>query len=291
MLHSAKEHIEEIPVSVVIPTYNAGIKFKNVAEMILKQRANIKKVFVIDSTSTDQTVNIADKYGFEVELIPKKNFGHGKTRQYALEKIDTEIVVFMTQDALLFDEFSIKRLVNCLISDNNIAAAVFGRQIPYKNVNLYEKIFREYNYPNISFINNFDDINKSEIKAVFFSNTFSAYKRTLLLKIGGFPTNVNFGEDMYVAAKFLINGYKTAYCAEAKVYHSHNYSLLDEYERGKKIGEFQKNNTWILEKFGKPERRGLNLLTYIIKKNNLLITNAVVRCSVKYLGYIIGKFL
>lgn len=290
MLHSAKEHIEEIPVSVVIPTYNAGIKFKNVAEMILKQRANIKKVFVIDSTSTDQTVNIADKYGFEVELIPKKNFGHGKTRQYALEKIDTEIVVFMTQDALLFDEFSIKRLVNCLISDNNIAA-VFGRQIPYKNVNLYEKIFREYNYPNISFINNFDDINKSEIKAVFFSNTFSAYKRTLLLKIGGFPTNVNFGEDMYVAAKFLINGYKTAYCAEAKVYHSHNYSLLDEYERGKKIGEFQKNNTWILEKFGKPERRGLNLLTYIIKKNNLLITNAVVRCSVKYLGYIIGKFL
>lgn len=290
MLHSAKEHIEEIPVSVVIPTYNAGIKFKNVAEMILKQRANIKKVFVIDSTSTDQTVNIADKYGFEVELIPKNNFGHGKTRQYALEKIDTEIVVFMTQDALLFDEFSIKRLVNCLISDNNIAA-VFGRQIPYKNVNLYEKIFREYNYPNISFINNFDDINKSEIKAVFFSNTFSAYKRTLLLKIGGFPTNVNFGEDMYVAAKFLINGYKTAYCAEAKVYHSHNYSLLDEYERGKKIGEFQKNNTWILEKFGKPERRGLNLLTYIIKKNNLLITNAVVRCSVKYLGYIIGKFL
>lgn len=290
MLHSAKEHIEEIPVSVVIPTYNAGIKFKNVAEMILKQRANIKKVFVIDSTSTDQTVNIADKYGFEVELIPKKNFGHGKTRQYALEKIDTEIVVFMTQDALLFDEFSIKRLVNCLISDNNIAA-VFGRQIPYKNVNLYEKIFREYNYPNISFINNFDDINKSEIKAVFFSNTFSAYKRTLLLKIGGFPTNINFGEDMYVAAKFLINGYKTAYCAEAKVYHSHNYSLLDEYERGKKIGEFQKNNTWILEKFGKPERRGLNLLTYIIKKNNLLIINAVVRCSVKYLGYIIGKFL
>lgn len=280
-----------IPISIIIPTYNAGARFKYVAEMILKQTANVKKVYIIDSNSTDQTLNIAYKYGFEVDLIDKKYFGHGRTRQYALEKIDTEYVVFMTQDALLFDKFSIDRLVNCLISNNNIAA-VYGKQIPYKNVNSFEKIFRKYNYPDNSCINKFDDIDKKGIKTIFFSNTFSAYKRTLLLEIGGFPTNLDFGEDTYVAAKFLMNGYNTAYCAEAKVYHSHNNSLLDEYKRGKQIGKFHRNNDWILNKFGKPEKRGKNLLVYILRERDCrLMINAIVRCSFKYLGYVIGKFL
>lgn len=280
-----------IPVSIIIPTYNAGTEFEKLALMIKKQTADIKQVLVIDSSSTDETVSIGNKYGYTVEIIPKSEFGHGKTRQYALKKVKTEIVVFLTQDALLYDEFSVENLVECLISDEKIAA-VYGRQLPYEKTGILGEFARFYNYPSISKINNFDDRKDKGIKTAFLSDSFSAYKKTLLNKIGGFP-DVNFGEDTYVAAKLLMNGYKTAYCAEAKVYHSHGYSLLQDYKRSKEIGQFHKQEKWLLENFGKAEGEGLK---FIINEAKYLVKNgrfyylpiAFLHNVVKYLGYKMG---
>lgn len=277
-----------IPVSIIIPTYNAGKEFEKLALMIKKQTVNMKQVLVIDSTSTDETVKIANKYNFTVEIIPKSEFEHGKTRQYAIEKTTTEIVVFLTQDTLLYDEFSVEKLVQCLISDEKIAA-VYGRQMPYENTGILGRFARLYNYPSISKINNFDDRKAKGIKTAFLSDSFSAYKKTLLNKIGGFP-DVNFGEDTYVAAKLLMNGYKTAYCADAKVYHSHDYGLVEQYKRSKEIGKFHRQEKWLLETFGKAEGEGLK---FVIKEAKYLIKNgkfyylpvAFVHNVVKYLGY------
>lgn len=277
-----------IPISIIIPTYNAGKEFEKLALMIKKQTVNINQVLVIDSTSTDETVKIANKYGFTVEIIPKSEFGHGKTRQYALEKVTTEIVVFLTQDSLLYDEFSVEKLVQCLVSDKEIAA-VYGRQMPYENTGILGRFARLYNYPPISKINNFDDIKERGIKTAFLSDSFSAYKKTLLNKIGGFP-DVNFGEDTYVAAKLLMNGYKTAYCAEAKVYHSHDYSLIEQYKRNKEIGKFHRQEKWLLETFGKAEGEGLkfivNEVKYLVKNGKFYyLPIAFLHNVVKYLGY------
>lgn len=277
-----------IPVSIIIPTYNAGKEFENLALMIKTQTANIRQVLVIDSSSTDETVKIANKYNFTVEIIPKTEFGHGKTRQYALEKVKTEIVVFLTQDALLYDEFSVEKLVQCLISDEKIAA-VYGRQMPYENTGILGRFARLYNYPTISKINNFDDRKEKGIKTAFLSDSFSAYKKTLLNKIGGFP-DVNFGEDTYVAAKLLMNGYKTAYCAEAKAYHSHDYSLIEQYKRNRDIGKFHRQERWLLETFGKAEGEGLkfviNEAKYLVKNGKLYyLPIAFFHNVVKYLGY------
>ncbi len=283
-----------IPVSIIIPTYNAGKDFEKLAFMIKKQTANIRQVLVIDSTSTDETINIANKYGFTVEIIPRSEFKHGKTRQYALEKITTEIVVFLTQDALLYDEFSIDKLVQCLVSNKKIAA-VYGRQMPYENTGILGRFARLYNYPPISKINNFDNRKDKGIKTAFLSDSFAAYKKSLLMQIGGFPKHVNFGEDTYVAAKFLMNVYKTAYCSEAKVYHSHDYTLLQEYERNKEIGKFHKQEKWLLNIFGKAEGEGLNFVLsegkYLIKNNKFYyLPIAFIHNVVKYLGYKIGWY-
>lgn len=281
-----------IPVSIIIPTYNAGKEFEKLALIIKKQTANIRQVLVIDSSSADETVNIANKYGFTVEIIPKSQFKHGKTRQYALEKINTEIVVFLTQDALLYDEFSIENLIRCLISDEKIAA-VYGRQMPYENTGILGKFARLYNYPPISKINNYDDRKDKGIKSTFLSDSFSAYKKGLLLKTGGFP-DVNFGEDTYVAAKLLMNGYKTAYCAEAKVYHSHDYSLIEQYKRNKEIGKFHRQEKWLLETFGKAEGEGLKFVVseakYLVKNGKFYyLPVAFLHNVVKYLGYKMGR--
>ena len=282
----------DISVSVIVPTYNAGDSFYKFVEMIKRQTANVVQVLVVDSSSTDKTVEIAKENGFVVEVIDRKDFGHGKTRQYALEKIDTEIVVFLTQDALLFNEYAIENLVKFLVADEKIAA-VYGRQLPYPNTGILGSFARLNNYPNDSRVNTFGDKERLGIKAAFLSDSFSAYKRSLLMDIGGFPKHVNFGEDTYVAAKFLMNGFSTGYCAESKVYHSHDYSLQQEYERCKEIGKFHKQERWLLETFGKAEGEGLkfviNEAKYLFKKGKwYYLPIAFFHNVVKYLGYRFG---
>ncbi len=69
------------------------------------------------------------------------------------------------------------------------------------------------------------------IKTFFFSNVFSAIRRKEFEEIGGFPENVIMFEDMLFAAKLIERGYKIAYVPEAKVIHSHDYSLVQQFRR------------------------------------------------------------
>lgn len=279
----------DVPVTVVLPTYNAGSRFRECAEVLTKQSANITKVLVIDSSSDDETVNIAKDFGFQVEIIPRSGFGHGKTRQYALEKAQTEIVVFMTQDALLKDDNAVQKLVEFLISDNDLAA-VYGRQLPYPHTGPLGSFARLYNYPDHSFVNTFQDRKKKGIKTAFLSDSFAAYKKSLLLGIGGFPKHVNFGEDTYAAAKLLMAGHKTGYCAEAMVYHAHDYSLKQEFLRCRQIGQFHKEEAWLLETFGKAEGEGLRYImqeaSWLMRSNGVFqVVIAFIHNIVKFLAY------
>ncbi|MGN1393369.1 MAG: glycosyltransferase family 2 protein [Succinivibrionaceae bacterium] len=281
------------PITVVIPTYNAGTKFLTNAEVLKKQRANISEVIIIDSSSKDDTIKIAKDYNFTVEIIDKKDFGHGKTRQYALEKAKTEIVVFLTQDALLADENSIDTLVKYLESDENLAA-VYGRQLPHKDANPLAMFSRYYNYPEKSFKNKFEDRKQKGIKTAFLSNSFAAYKKTKVLEVGGFPKDIEFAEDFYVAAKLLLKGYQTGYCAEAKVYHSHNLTLHNVFNRYIQIGKFHKNENWCLETFGKIQGEGISFIKEELKylrKNNfyLFIPYALCYNFAQFFGYKIGN--
>lgn len=69
-----------------------------------------------------------------------------------------------------------------------------------------------------------------------FSNVCSAYRREAYFAVGGFDTPIICNEDMMMAAKLLHAGCALAYTPEAAVYHSHRYTLREEYRRNKKIG-------------------------------------------------------
>lgn len=242
-------------VTVIVPTCNAGGGFADVCSMLQKQTANIKEVIVIDSSSTDDTAAIARKSGFTVKGIDRQDFGHGRTRQMALEMAATDVICYMTQDALLAEESSVEKLIAFLLQDA-LLGAVYGRQLPYSHKGLSGSFARFYNYPAYSFVNTFADRKAKGFKTAFFSNTFAVYKKDILLKVGGFPVHSAFGEDSYAAAKMLMDGFKTGYCAEAAVYHSHDFSLVREWQRSKKIKRFHQSEPWLLQTFGKPEREG-----------------------------------
>lgn len=279
----------EIPVTIVIPTHNAGPSFTKCIEKIKCQKANIDQVIIIDTESTDGTYELCIEAGFELERILKLEFGHGKTRQYALEKSRNEFVVYLTQDAQLYDENSILNLISMMEKHPNVGAA-YGRQIAYPHNGVLGAYARKFNYPEISHINRFEDRKTRGIKAAFSSDSFCGYRKSLLKKIGGFPLHIRFSEDAYVAAKLLMAGYETAYCAEAKVYHAHDYTLKEEFQRYRQIGKFHRQEKWLLETFGKAEGEGINL---VINEANYLIKNgtwymlpiAFIHNMAKYVGY------
>ena len=66
------------------------------------------------------------------------------------------------------------------------------------------------------------------------------YRKSAYLEVGGFDHPILTNEDMLMAEKLLHAGYKIAYSGKAAVYHSHRFTLRQEYHRNYIIGQTMK---------------------------------------------------
>ena len=253
-------------VSVIIPTLNAEKFIESLLKNLIEfQTLKPDEIIVIDSSSQDKTIEIAKSYGCKTIIIKKEEFNHGGTRTFAGKKAIGDILVYFTQDAYPYNEYALENLIKVFEKDEKIACA-YGRQIPYEDTNIYGKFMRHFNYPETSFIRTYEDRHKFGRKTVFFSNSFSAYKKEILEKVGWFKENLISYEDIYIAARFLTEGYKIAYVAEAMVYHSHSLSMWKDFKRHFELGRFFGEEDWILKEFGKkPKGEGWRLVKEYIK--------------------------
>jgi rhamnosyltransferase len=283
-------------VSVIIPTLNAELKLKRMLPMLNRQTIPLE-VVVIDSSSTDSTNAIVKNLNAKLISITRESFNHGQTRNLAVAHAIGEIVVFMTQDALLHSEFCIENLIKPLEADS--IAAVYGRQIPREDAVPTEKFARLYNYPEEPIIKGREQIPAMGIRTFFFSNVFSAIRRKAFEEIGGFPENVLMFEDMLFAAKLIERGYRIAYVPEAKVIHSHDYSLAQQFRRYYQAGVSFQRNPWFT-RYDRSNKEGITFLKEEIKflfkqKAYLWVFYAALEAICKYTGYKLGlnnnKFL
>lgn len=277
---------------VAIPTYNGGEIWKTVVENIKKYAPADLFVHVIDSTSKDDTVSVADKSGFDVLTIAGKDFNHGGTRNQAVEKyIDLyDIVIFLTQDAIPQPNF-IEEIIS-VFSDTSIACA-YGRQLPHTDANPLAQHARKYSYPEKGYVCGKDDIPQMGLKTVFMSNSFSAYRLSTFKELGSFPSNTILCEDMFFTAKAVLSGYKVAYVAKAVVQHSHNYTPSEEFKRYFDIGVFHKDEPWIRENMGGAGGEGkrfvLSEIKFLLKRAPHWLPISCINNFMKILGYKLGQ--
>lgn len=283
--------VEVEKLGLMVLTYNAGKRWRRWLEALANQTCNPDWCLVIDSGSADDTVEWARQSGLEVHVVSARQFNHGGTRQLGVNMLaDAEIVVFLTQDAILADERSLANLVD-VFRDKSIGA-VYGRQLPHAESKALGAHARIFNYSPQSQVKTLADAPRLGIKTPFISNSFAAYRREALEAVGGFPSDVILAEDMVVAARMLMCGWHIAYCAEAKVYHSHDYSMLEEFRRYFDTGVLHAREKWLLETFGNAEGGGMGFvlseLAYLAKNAPWLIPIALMRAGVKYFGYRLG---
>lgn len=289
----AGKSIHPFRVALVIPTLDPGVIWTEWLEAFQKQTLRPEFLWIVDSDSQDGYPQKSISCGFILHKIRRSDFSHGGTRQWVVEQLsDADIVVFMTQDAIFADSKSLSNLIDAF-NDPSIAAA-YGRQLPRKGASPIEAYARIFSYPNGSRIKSISDAPELGIKTAFFSNSFGAFRRSALLEIGGFPARLNFCEDVYAASKLLLKGWKIAYVSGATVFHSHDYSLWEEFQRYIRVGAFYGSERWIVKTFGMAEKEGKKLimseLGYLIPRHIELIPSALFRSVLKLIGYRIGEF-
>ena len=275
---------------IILPTLNAAKVWNELAPALLAC-VSAEQVLIIDSQSTDGTVNLALAAGFRVHTIGREEFNHGGTRQRAAEMLpDSEILVYMTQDAILASPTAISQLVTAL--DDPSVAAAYGRQLPRPGAGPIESHARFFNYPPISQTRNLGTRDQIGIKSIFISNSFAAYRRSSLMKVGGFPKDLIFGEDTLTAAKLLMGGEKIAYAADALVYHSHSYTWTQEFRRYFDIGVLHHRERHLLREFGNTRGEGkrfvVSEIRYLLRTSPIHIPSALMRTGLKLLGYRLG---
>lgn len=278
-------------VQIIIPIYYPDFKFEKLLEQIKKQTEKNISLMIIDSGSNGEYKKLLTGLNAEIIEINAENFNHGGTRQMGINKCpNKDIYIFLTQDAVLSDKFAIERLV-AVFADTKIGCA-YGRQLPHKNANVFAAFARKFNYPNASYVRSYEDRKKYGMKTAFLSNSFAAYRKEAMADVGGFPTNTILSEDMYVAAKMLKNGWDVAYVADACVYHSHNYTIWQEFKRYFDIGVFHAREKWIRGEFGKAEGEGnkfvVKEIKYLMENNHWKILEMIVRDGMKLFGYRLG---
>ena len=277
--------------AVIVPTLNAAADWAQFERNLLACVSR-EHVLILDSTSTDNTTELAKSAGLRVLTIARAEFNHGGTRQLAAELLsNVDILLFLTQDAVLASSDAISMLLEPF--NDPTVAATFGCQIPREGATPIEAHARYFNYLNQSSVRTLDSRDRMGFKAIFISNSFAAYRREALMSVGGFPRKVIFGEDTITAAKLLLSGWKVIYIAEAKVYHSHNYTWTQDFKRYFDIGVLHAQESWLLEKFGNAGAEGGRFvrseLRYLWPRYWWLVPSALIRTALKLVGYKLGK--
>lgn len=280
-------------VSVIIMTLNAEMYVQNIIDMLKKQTVKPDEIIITDSESDDKTVEIAQKNKqIKIITIKREEFDHGGSRDLALRGSIGDYVLFLTQDAEIGNEKYIENIIKPF--EDEEVAMVCGRQIAKKDATSYEKLIREFNYPDKRMIKTQADIKTMGIKAYYMSDVCSAYRRDIYMKIGGFEHPIMTNEDMLIAANALQNGYKTAYEPDAYVFHSHNFTLKQEFKRNALVASFLVEYK---EQLGnvKVTSEGVALVKYVskgllVEKKYSQFCKFGICCLAKILGNKYGKF-
>lgn len=282
---------------IIIPVYKPDDKFLTLIERLEGQNAAVGQIIVMN---TEQKYFDRLLYGTSfqkdhpnliVKHLSKREFDHGKTRNIAVQHSDADYFIMMTQDAVPADGHMVEELLRQLRKDK--VAVAYARQLATDNSSEIEKYARNFNYPEQTVIKTKADLGRLGIKAFFCSNVCAAYDRKVFDELGGFVKHTIFNEDMIYAAKAVEAGYGIAYASQAMVYHSHDYTNMEQFHRNFDLGVSQAEHPEVFEAYSSESegiRFVMQLIRHLWKKGYWRqIPHAVIQSGFKYIGYLFGK--
>lgn len=212
-------------ISIVIPVKNGAATIDNCIQSIRRQTIYPDcEIVVIDSGSTDTTLDRLEKYDVKLIQIPPKSFNHGATRNLGVKHSSGDFVVMTVQDAIATDEFWLERMIKHF-QDTEVAGVCGQQIVPHDADKNPHEWFRPQSVSKVievQFKNreDFDKLSpKEQRKVCGWDDVNAMYRKSVLEQIPF--ESVAFGEDMLWAKTALSHRYKLVYDQSARVNHYH----------------------------------------------------------------------
>ena len=231
-------------VSVIIPTYNAGIQFETLLQRLQIQKGIRKiEIVIIDSGSTDMTEELSKQYGVRFIPIPHEKFTHSYARNKGAGEATGDILLFMTQDALPVDEFWMYHLAEPILAGEAVAVSCIeqcpeGTDLYYRvsswNHAKYQGVLENSKIAALSENDSIDDLrvkaSLNDVTSMIRADIFSRF----LYRFG-------YAEDLDMGLRLLKAGYKIGLLNTTASVHGHNrpagYYLKRGFVEAKSLGK------------------------------------------------------
>ena len=207
-------------VSILMRARNDEVLIERALKAIFAQKTDLKfEVVVCDDASTDGTREVAARFPVRFFERPAGEYRPGRTLNPLIRAAKGDIVVFNNSDAVPLDERWLDELVKPLLAGSRRVFA-FANQLPRADA---QELVRKDNE------RAFGDGKVQATWRFFFSLASSATWRQNLLEVP-FDEDIQYSEDVAWAwrnSRREVDPVKIVYCPDARVEHSHNYTLKE----------------------------------------------------------------
>lgn len=223
-----------VNTSILVLTKNEEKNIEACLTAVYSQRGvEPFEVIVVDSGSSDSTLEIAARFPVRIERISAEDFHHSRTRNFAASMAQGDIVVFLVADAIPAST----NWLNALLADfaDPAVAAIYGRQFPKRDSSLERQDALDTVYGAQKLVKDPSHRNGLGYRFYHFSDVNAAIRRKVWEETR-FPEDLKVFEDLGIAKLILDRGWKIVYEPEAAVYHSHNHTTVGLFKRYFDIG-------------------------------------------------------
>jgi poly-beta-1,6-N-acetyl-D-glucosamine synthase len=215
--------MHESKLTVIIPAYNEADSIADTIRSLQQQTRVPDEILAIDDCSTDATAEVAEALGVRVLRPPQNTGSKAGAQSFALEQVETEMVMAIDADTTL-DPEAIERLLPAF-SDRGVTAAC-GSVLPRFVHTLWERgRYVEY----LLAFGFFKRVQDHYGKPLISSGCFSIYRTAELRALGGWSTRT-MAEDMDLTWTVYEAGHKVRFLPEAVSYpiEPHNYAFISK---------------------------------------------------------------
>ena len=203
--------------SIVIRAKNEARDIRDTLTAVYRQvDVSQFEVIVIDSGSTDGTLEIVREFPARLIQIPPERFTYGYAINLGVQQARGEFVVALSAHSLPLHDRWLANLLQPF--SDPLVGGVYGRHVPRENATLPELF-------GMRLSGVMSDRPRRQTQDMMFSNANGAYRRFVALE-HPFDERIPGAEDLAWADWILRQGWAVYYQPTAAVYHSHGESLL-----------------------------------------------------------------